>query len=319
MARPRSIRWRYTLRGFFVVLTLFCIWAGVHAGPAWKERRALAILQRHDCQLIPQPDRGNRNLWSYLSTAYNQSGGALWGQRFNWGVSVSDRLEPDLVEALALIPDIEVLSLQPSELPGGARHQPQEAIPLPEGALTKILSTHELKYLYIEGFLLSAEDFDMIAAHPSVEVLSICGTTIGEDSLAKLVALPRLISLTLERNTPLQGAKLTTVPGSTSLKGIGCNGTRLGRDFAAYVARCPNVQTLDVGSPSIDDEFLAQLAGHAALEGLDLLDCNVTDASITPIGSLPALKWVSLPRGGVSANGMLNLKLAKPKLAIVER
>jgi hypothetical protein len=234
-------------------------------------------------------------------------------------VSVSHPLDAGITEALVLIPDIEVLSLESSKIPSGSRHQPAEAISLPEGALSKILSNQDLKYLYIEGFLLSSEDYQAVAAHHSLQVLSICGTNVDEHDLVGLVTLPRLVGLILENDSRLTGSALHSTAGSTTLRTIRCDGTPLGSDFAAYVARCPNVRMLDVGHGSVNDALVSELAGHAELAVLDLVDCNISDASVPAVQTLPVLESIVLPQDKLSPRAILQIRSARPRVGIVER
>lgn len=311
---PKSRPWRFSLRALLILITLGCIWAGFHAGPAWKERRIAAIFERHNTQWgragIPGSEQ---DLGWKIAYHYKQVVRLIWGQQYIETVYVRSKIEPELVEAIAAVPGLKTLSLLPSKLPAGSWHQHEDAVPLPPGALARILANHQLKSLYIAGFSLSDEDCSAICAHTSLEGLAICGTSLSEDSLARLVTLPHLRGLVLERNARIEGFGLKSVQGSTALETIGCKDTPLGHEFAAYVARCPNVTTLDLGHPSVDDEFVLQLAGHPRLCQAYLAKCGLTDAVLPAIQEMPALRIVSFPKS-VSKNGIAQLKGARPDI-----
>lgn len=320
MPGPRRIRLQYSLRALAIFITLFMIWGGYHANRGWKQRAAETVLQRHDAAIV-YLGHDTRNLGSYLVGYYKALMHKLWGDRHIAHVIVRSPLEPEVVEALIALPQMDGLAIHPGPITSSERSQlhhsgnRSDKKELPDGALERILARRGLRDLGFLACQLDVEDCRAIARCESIESLRLEACWLSDEGLAELLKLPGLYSLNIFY---CQGTEdeLGSVPGSTSLVRVEWNGSPVGKEFAAFVGRSPNVTHLHVVATGSGDEFISNLGAHPSLVDL-AVGGVVTDAVAPTIEKMPSLEIVCLPQGSLSDEAKARLTVANPKLLIL--
>lgn len=305
MRRPRSLRVRYTLRALFVFIALFMLWGGYHTNRSWKERAAEDVLRRHRVSFIYGPKRSGAGFVASVRFGYLKVVQLVWRERFITGVSIDANPSADIVDAILCLPHLESLSLSPA-LPTNEEqwlYISQRVVEakdvLPEQAVQRILSTSKLRYLTLSTWILNDDECRAISDHRTLEYLNLFGSNISEDALAGMVTLPKLRHLTIS-HCPVTGAKLATVPGSSTLAVVECLHAPIGTEFAAFLGRTSSVKTLSVQMDTVDDSFVAALGPHPSLAELSVVSPRITDKSVFAVEQMPSLRYVTFGSGKVS-------------------
>jgi hypothetical protein len=321
MAKPRSIRVRYTLRALFVFITLFMLWGGYHTNRSWKERAAEEILQKRGASIQYAAHSFQGTFADRVGAAYAMLVEIVWQDRSVSRVMVFAPLDPEVTHALCALSQLRELSIAPSHrtpaqyalLRSGQPLQPSETIP--QGALQRILDVCPLVELNIGNWVLSDRDCQAIASCPSIKYLGVDGSEFSEQGLAVLISKRGLISFTFGW-CDATGSALGGQPGSPTLERVVCNTAPVDVELAAFVARSPNVKELAVGNCSAPDDFVLALGAHPSLRDLSLGRAKVTDDSIAVTDSMPALRTLFLPES-VSAQEVARLKKRRPQLQVL--
>src|SRR5258708_32406448 len=78
----------------------------------------------------------------------------------------------------------------------------------------------------------------------------------------------------------------------------------------------PRVERLDLRASGVDDGALAGLAKHPQLAQLVLVRSKLSDASVSTLLALPALKRVYLWQSGITPEGIARLSSERPTLVV---
>ena len=318
MWRPRSFRLRFTLRALLVFIILFMLWGGYHANRGWNNRAAERVLIRHRADFSYAPRDLPRSALDHVARAYERLVGFVWRDRRITAVTVSSRLEADVVAAICSLPQLESLHISGAidSDPFDSRPQSPSTISVPRGALPKILAAETLTTLRIDRCNLHVSDYLAIASHESIEVLTVTYTNLSDFDLALLVNLPRLRNLTFD-GAEVTGEDLASQPGSLSLEGINCANAPVGIEFAQYLSNCPHLTQLQVSHARIDDAFVAQLRGHPSLSRLQVSNTSISDTSIDYLIDIPQLEDVYMRPSGVTAAGIKRLRQSRPGIKVL--
>src|SRR5438309_2067073 len=112
LLRPRSLRFRYTLRALLVFVTLFCLWGGYHANRGIKERRVEALIARDSRFALQYGRRLDRPaLQLTVLTSYDRLVRRVWGERGVTGIGVPSDIDAETMNALAALPSVESVSI----------------------------------------------------------------------------------------------------------------------------------------------------------------------------------------------------------------
>ena len=87
----------------------------------------------------------------------------------------------------------------------------------------------------------------------------------------------------------------------------------MGKEFAAFISRSPNVAQL-LCRDRMNDDFMAALGPHPSLEGLNLV--FATDRSIPIVEQMPALKTLVFADTSVSAKALKRLRANRPDIDV---
>jgi hypothetical protein len=307
---PKSLRWRYSLRTLLVFITLFMLWGGYHAGRSWPERRAELVVRPWEVVLHRGPSPPNR-LVRYPVYAYQRLVQVLWGERFIGHVTLCVEPKPEAVEAIAALPNLKGLSVYRRSTATGDVPR----ITIPDGSIECILAKRQLCTLELATADLGARDLRAIARHHSLESVSLSHAKLSDEDLAAMARSPELGLLRFS-HCNVTGANLASAPGSTVLHSIECAEAPLGLEFAGFIGRCPNLRYLSIRCDTIDDKCVAALGPHASLQLLDLGRTKVTERSFNTIAQMPSLRYVVLPREGVSPSAMQRLQKTRPDVDV---
>lgn len=322
MARPRFIRFRYTLRALLAFVTLLCLWGGYHSERSWRERKAEEVLKRHGASFQYGPVSGGESAWSSTVFAYQKLVQSVWRERFITTVCLGQP-DDEVVEVACVLPHLRHLQLRPPH----ALTYPEEGdanpklplrgprVPMPEGAVAKILEAHSLRHLVIKGWSLSDNDWAAIARHRTLEGLSITDTNVSEERFAEILALPRLEFIDCGR-CDVTGQALAGRAGSLSLNELNGAHTPLGPEAASFLRRSHRLEALWLGHESIDDNFVLRISGHPSLKRASLVGTRLTDAGLVAVGRIPNLGSLTLPHEGITTAGLDALQRDCPGLSI---
>jgi hypothetical protein len=319
MFSVRSIRFRYTLRALFVFMAFFGIWCAYHANRTIRERRAVRVLDHYGATFRYRNDTEGISFIHSPSILYQRITSAIWREPSVTSVAIVTRLEPEIVEALAALPQLRALKLNAS-LPVGADSRDRHWLGIvygradaPDGSIARVLASCRLRSISLDRFSFSNSDFDAISRHVSLEELSLEGTNLSDETIAKLIAMPKLRQFRF-CYCQVTGEGLAEMHGSISLERIFASGVPLSPEFAAYIAKCPRFIELTVSHPKVGDDFVASLGAHSSLRSLSLGDTSVTEKSIEAIEKLPELGLIHLPEKTFTKEGRDRLRLSRPHL-----
>jgi hypothetical protein len=321
MARPRSIRFRYTLRALLVGVTLFCLWGGFHSERAWREREAEKVLKRHHASIYGGPSQTGDGFVNKARFSYQKLVQLVWRERFITSVSVHAQPTPDMVEAVCALPHLEYVDLSAPDslrfptLEQRIKRTSPVRVTMNGGAVARILAARRLSSLSVNCWILTDDDWAAIGEHETLEGLSINDTNVSEKALAEIMRLPRLRRIGFNR-CDVSGEALAKVAGSASLEFIECGETPLQEDAALFFARCPALEELYLWHASVNDTFVRRLQGHPSLRSLSLFDASVTDRCIISLRRMPALEGVALPKKEVTSIAVGALQKARSGLKI---
>jgi len=317
MWRPRSLRFRYSLRALLVFITLFMLWGGFHAERGYRERQAQNVLKRR-CVL----HYGHRYTWLQPAGWYERIVQTIWREPCVTGVAIGPAPTSAEIAAIASLPQLQWLEVSHYEMPvvqvPDERNLIADRHPalLPPEALSTILSKRRLKSLHISQCTLNAADYQAIGEHDSLEFLQINGARISDSDLPALFRPRGLQTINLVQSQ-FTGAGMDAMPGSPELRDMRCQQAPVCVDFARFLRKCPRLETLLTCGPSVDDAFVQALEQHPTLSEISFCGNSVTDKAIDSLLTLPKLSWVAF--GGnrnVSKAARQRLSAARPGLVI---
>ena len=319
--RPRSVRARYSLRALLVFITLFMLWGGYHTNRSWKERQAEEILRQRGATFGygQYPTKGN--VAERLIGAYWRFAGTLWGERNITIVHYQGSLDAKAADALLSLPSLKSLYLSSSpqrtseenyRLLKSLKPWPATA-KLPPGFLREIIAKCEPTNLDLQEWVLSDDECQALADRHVLLPVSLCGCAISEENLAKLITQPGRQSLNFAY-CDVTGSALKGHPGSPTLEHLHSSGTRVGHDFARFIAKCPRIKELAADHQGVDDAFVELLGPHPSLRAISLQNSRVTEKCFSDIQRMPAVELVIFPRETISREALMRLRTAQPKI-----
>jgi uncharacterized protein (TIGR03067 family) len=108
-----------------------------------------------------------------------------------------------------------------------------------------------------------------------------------------------------------------------TLRDIGALGFRgcigVGDTQMQHVSRLVSIESLNLHSTDVTDAGIAQLKGLSHLESLDLSFTPISDEAVPAISKLPRLKKLTLRGSLITANGIEQLRRARPNVEVVWR
>jgi hypothetical protein len=139
----------------------------------------------------------------------------------------------------------------------------------------------------------TARQLNHLCRYPELRRLDFAGTNALRGRLRTLQSLPELRTIILSNVGWLDETVMSDIAG------------------------LPQIHRLLLGESSVTDSLLNPLAAHPGLKTLSLRGCRaVSDQSLGTILSLPALEQLDLIGTGVSLEGFVRLRTARPELTI---
>jgi len=220
-------------------------------------------------------------------------------------------------DAITSLPHLESLWIQSQQHTSEQRHEAKASFgcfEITPGAIAEILAQRTLRWLDVSNCQLSRQDFIAISNHLCLEGVRLHSTNISDRELSAILNLPKLREVGFA-NTRVTGMGLERHPGSRSIESIVCDGTPVGAEFAAFVARSPKITILGVRHPTVDDAFIRLLEAHPSLETLTL-GPKVTDRVVDSLLTIPSLKSVDVRESSLSLDARARLLHVRPFLRL---
>jgi Leucine-rich repeat (LRR) protein len=184
-----------------------------------------------------------------------------------------------------------------------------------------------LKKLDLEGTKITDDTLQHLSGLSSLEALNIGYALVTDAGIEALTGLTNLKELTLGGNklTDAGLQPLRQMPGLTYLdlggaqrEDSGLWSLSLTQPGLESIATLTNLTRLRLTGILVGARALAILQGLPRMEALDLHNCaRVGDDSIVILAGMPALRWVDLTGTQVTAEGVEQLRRAKPECKIL--
>jgi hypothetical protein len=291
---PAKLPWwktrsRFTLRALLVAVTLFMVWGGYHTNRGRQERAAVELLRQGGAKFFDMPTKGSAwdkaTTWDHATWYYTRFVAFVWREPVAEGLALYHPPSPAEIEALGKLTHLKTAQILLDA--GGVKTSP-----LPPGCLKCLLANRQLQGVILGHCELSDEDCRALGAHPNLLGISLPGCSFSEEGFAALLQAPRVIYLRIS-DCPVTGEKLARVPGSATLEQVMSNFAPLGPEFAAFIARSPQVKSLECEhlQHPFDGTFITAIGPHPKLACLILRGtCQVTPAILHDLKRMPALE-----------------------------
>ncbi|QDV18844.1 Leucine Rich repeats (2 copies) [Gimesia panareensis] len=146
-----------------------------------------------------------------------------------------------------------------------------------------------------------------------ITYLSLNGTQVTDEGLAKLASLQRLEDLDLGR-TKITGTGFAQVKFASLQKLYLRRCRKLTMDGFKQIVKCQNLEKLDLYESNIDDPFLQEIAKLPRLKTLWADYTRLTNAGLPYLNGMTQLKSLSTRGTAVTREGMLQLWQHLPDL-----
>ena len=173
----------------------------------------------------------------------------------------------------------------------------------------------EIAWVYLTNQKVDDQDLDIFMQSDASQItcLSLSGTQVTDEGLAKLGSLQRLDDLHLGR-TKITGTGFANVTFTslTRLNLYKCD--MLTVDGFKEIVKCQNLEKLNLIESNIDNEFLQEIAKLDKLLTLWIDDTKVTNAGLSYLNGMTQLKSLSIRGTTITREGMLQLWKHLPDL-----
>ena len=149
--------------------------------------------------------------------------------------------------------------------------------------------------------------FGRLGELPSLELLSLRGTAITDDGLAKISACRSLKDLTLS-GTKITADGLAHLVPLTKLAQLYLAETQIGGAGVRRLGELPSLTDLSLQGVKLTDGDLTQLKRLDKLKFLDLSNTPITDAALEPLSGLPSLTSLRIVQTDVTDAGWEEFK-----------
>ena len=294
-AAPRSRRriWRFSLRTLLIGLTLFCVWLGMWANSANRQRRAVEAIElsggrfNYDYQRVPTPSGRSGQRFSYKV----QPPGPKWLRKI-----VGDHY--------FITPVTLLIGEQPGIKDDCLKHL--DALPSLESAMfynvpiTDRDSSHfrhptNLRFLTFNEETLSGESaprqFDFLQYLPKLESLSLIDSRFGDSDA-------RFLKRTVDLNT------------------LFLYDSAIGDEGLAQLQHLKKLEMIGLGGTRVTDAGIARLTPLPKLRYASLNNLNLTDAAIEAFSKMSSLRDLELHNTKMTREGLSKLRTLLPKCEI---
>ena len=303
-AEPPRAWWQFSLRTFFVLITLVALALGwFFTGPE-KQRRLVAELRERGGDVLFAGEKPDDENQAWLPLAYThrvQLVGLFGAQDADASLAIACQLS-----------SFTELDIQFSNLTG-------------EGLLR--LAVHpELRVLHLGGNEISDAGLRVVESLPNLRTLSLGRTKVTDASMPLIVGLAELESLDLSE-TRISEDGLASLGKLKELRRLDLRGLSLTDRGVARLVDCQGLTELSLQVTRVSEEGIARLAGlqeltslslenllHAGglrslaklrkLSFLSLARARLTSRQIRVLADFPALEEVSLMGSDVGSSGI---------------
>ncbi len=167
---------------------------------------------------------------------------------------------------------------------------------------------------------LTVATLDALKRFPNLQWIVVDASTSDDDALARLSELPALNHLILKNLGVSRKIDPRTIVaiGKKSLLKLSFFTCRIsGDELGRMVAGSPRLFDLRFMQAENADGLMPEVSKLAALAGLHVNICDLTDAGLKPLEGLTKLRSLQIARTKVTMQGALKFKLANPECQIV--
>jgi hypothetical protein len=284
--------WRFSLRTLLILLTLFCVWLGMLASSARRQKRAVEAIQQSGGQFCYDYQLTRRGPGLEIEFSYQvQPPGPRWLRRIlgdhyfitplALNIARKSSLTDDCFSHLDALPFVESASFVD--------------VAFQDSDLAHLKHLTNLRAL---GFLgrtrlgrTTSSRFEFLRHLRKLEMLGLSGERFGDDDVKYLSNALNLKFLTLY-NSDIGDAGVAQLQHLNNLEMIGLSGT------------------------SVTDRGIGYLSSLPKLRYLSANDLNITDSAFDSFIKMTALCDLELSNTRVSPEGIDRLRKAMPKCVV---
>ena len=165
--------------------------------------------------------------------------------------------------------------------------------PSPPGKKSyKPATAADVKFFSLEGSAVTDEGFKALLPCVNLESLYISRTKLGDETMKKLAAFPKLRSLSIEK-CPVTAVGLEAI-SALPMKEIRFGGATLTEDSFKAFAKMPELKSLIIDNAKMEAAWLTHLKGLTKLEELNLRSAVCDDAAAQELAGMPSLTQLTL-------------------------
>jgi Leucine-rich repeat (LRR) protein len=251
----RKRRWfQFSLRTMMVVVTLLCIWLGITANRANRQRRAVETITK----------AGGEVLYDYQTVTGARPPGPEWlrtllGENF--------------------FSEVAAVGLNQSHDPG-------------EG-LANVREMAHLQWLVVGGKGVTDARLVNIKPLIKLKYLDLSTAKVTDVGFINLELMTELETLNLP-DTNITDAGLVSLRGMTNLRTLDLQNTRVSDAGLVNLELMTELETLDLANTDITDAGLVNLKGMGKLRLLNMKGTKVSDGGLVSLKGLTQLQVVQL-------------------------
>jgi internalin A len=277
---------RITLRLFFILLTLFCIFLGGIA--LWRERAhrqytACEQLEKIDWHVTLKYSPNDEDDWPDWLRAL-----PVWATQ-GYAFHLWSPVKRIYADNNTILEGCRIAA----ELPGVAELQFDREAELNLEACTTLAAVRNLKSLDLAGVIINDAGVAQLAKLTSLESLDLSNTNVGNDGVSQLANLVRLKSLSLDE-TEIGDEALDAISKLTRLETLDLSQTKITSKGFAKLASLQHLKSLVIDRTEVDDQIASTIAQFPKLEVFSANDCALTDAACSKMLCQPSLTRVAL-------------------------
>ena len=321
--QPKS-RWlRFSLRTFFVLLTLLCIWLGLQVNAARRQREARAAIVKgggtigYEYQKVPKSSYpGGYDIDYSIGPPTPEWLRHLFGDDFFCNViSVGsyDRRIPAVFDwrLFSQLPKLEVVALTNVQM---ASENQTTQRRVNDSDLKALKSLSRLRSLYIMESDIDGSGFASLHNLDRVNIF-LYKSSVDDAGLQEIAEIPTIKRFCTDSQL-ITDVGLKYLQRLKNLEILYLNGAPITNAGLQYLERLSNLKELSLNGTKVTDDGLEHLQRLTNLEILNFDGTGITDAGLQFLKQLTKLKELNLSRTKVTAEGIAELRKALPNAKI---
>ena len=298
------VRWlRYSLRSFFVVITLLALWLGHSIQQARNQAAAIDLIQSFGGAIHYEYELSDKNLNRSIAGLDPERPHPEWltrvfGDDFFYRVSkvafvgIDDSQMKRLAPHLQALPRLSFFVLHSCdvtdeglqyvrELTGLERLSFSE-LPITDDGLKHFEDLTRLKMLLLQDCNVTGSGLVHVKGATNLERLSLRGTKLNDKGLMNLAFTTQLWDVNLER-TDITDAGLVALRDNLNLKELYLGRTNVTGSGFVHFRNMSRLEQLRLNYSHTTDMGLRHLAGLTNLKALNVRGTQVTDEGISEL------------------------------------